>query len=315
MKTERRHELQHNVLADWLGLQIERFEEYGRLILGVLIGAVVLIGLYSYMRTQSTYRQEQGWQRFFTAMDDISQKGDTEPLTQLAESSEFTGTPVGEWAVLSLADVHLREGIGQLFTDRAAATKSLRSAVDGYTFIVDHSRSPMLQERAALGTGRAYESLNELDKARAAYEALAAKGTGPLAAEAQQRLRDINREPTKRFYDWFFAASPPRVGLGAQGMPGMPGVRPDFGALPDESGFKPSATDSLLSTPANPPAGAEGAAPGDAPAAETASQPETTQPETPASQPETPQPEGSASPEAATVEDKAAAPVADKSPE
>ncbi len=148
MKTERRHELQTNVLADWLGLQIERFEEYGRLIVGVLIAGIVLIGLYSYMRTQSAYRNEQGWQRYFAAMDDMAQKGDAEPLTQLAESPEFSGTPVGEWAVLSLADYHLREGIGQLFTDRPAATKSLRSAVDGYNFIVDRSKSPMLEERA-----------------------------------------------------------------------------------------------------------------------------------------------------------------------
>ena len=112
MKTERRHELQHNVLADWLGLTDRAAAPYCRLAAGVAIAVVVLIGLYSYMQTQSTYRNEQGWQRYFAAMDEVSQKGDVEPLTQLAESGEFAGTPVGNWAVLSLADHHFRKGSG-----------------------------------------------------------------------------------------------------------------------------------------------------------------------------------------------------------
>jgi tetratricopeptide (TPR) repeat protein len=313
MKTERRHELQHNVLADWLGLQIERFAPYGRVAAGVAIAVVVLIGLYSYMQTQSTYRNEQGWQRYFAAMDEISQRGDAEPLAQLAESGEFVGTPVGNWAALSLADHHLQEGISQLFTDRAAAAKSLRSAVDGYNRLIERSRTPMLEERAALGAGRAYESLNELDKARAAYESLATK-SGPLAAEAQQRLRDIGREPTKRFYDWFFAATPPRQGLGG---PGMPGMRPDFGNLPDESGFKSSATDSgsLLSTPAPKPSEgaspAEGSTPTEGAATETPAQPDA-----PADAGATPSsPSEAAAPSETPEATKPAEPSAEKTPE
>ena len=161
--------------------------------------------------------------------------------------------------MLSLADHHLREGITQLFNDRAAASKSLHAAVDGYTRIVDHSKSATLEERAALGAGRAYESLNELDKARAAYEMLASKGSGPFASEAQQRLRNLEREPTKRFYDWFFAATPPRQGFGGISMPG---TRPDFNTLPDERSFAPATTDATA--PAETPAATEGTATGPA---------------------------------------------------
>jgi hypothetical protein len=249
MKTERRHELQTNVLADWIGLQVERFRPYSRLALGVLVAIIVAIGLYGYLNTQASYRNEEGWQRYFVAMDDLQQKGDIDPLTQIAQSSEFANTPVGYWSILSLADHHLREGIGQLFNDRPAATTSLRAAVDEYLRVAGQTKFPMLAERAKLGVGNAFESLNELDKARSAYESLAASGSGPFALEAQQRLRDLGREPTKRFYDWFFAATPPRQTLGG---PGMPGLRPDFGKMPDERSFTPAKTDSdsLLSTPA-----------------------------------------------------------------
>ena len=235
MKTERRHELQTNVLADWIGIQLERLQPYSKLAMGILVAIVVALGLYSYLKSQSATRNEQGWQQYYQAMDNLQQKGAVEDLQQLAESSEFANTPVGNWAVLSLADHHLREGITQLFNDRAAASKSLRSAVDGYTRIVDHSKSPTLEDRAVLGAGRAYESLNELDKARAAYEMLAAKGSGPFASEAQQRLRDLGANRRKRFYDWFFAATPPRQGFGGISMPG---TRPDFNSLPDERSLR-----------------------------------------------------------------------------
>jgi len=288
MKTERRHELQTNALADWLGDQVERLRPYTRLAVGVLIAIVVAIGLYSYLSTQSVYRTEQGWQRYFAAIDALRQKGDASELTQLAEASEFANTAPGYWAQLSLGDFHLNEGISQLFSDRAAATNSLRAAVDNYSRVTDQRQQPMLAERAILGAARAYESLNELEKARVAYEALATKGTGPFATEAQQRLRDLGQEPTKRFYDWFFAATPPRQGLGG---PGLPGVRPNFDSLPTESSFDQSSTGSLLATPPNK----------DAPAA-----PEGNSPETPAGEPAQPDPQ-SATSEAAPPADAPAA--------
>ncbi len=46
MKAERRHELQHNELADWLAATAERLRPYSRAILGVTIAAVVLLLAY-----------------------------------------------------------------------------------------------------------------------------------------------------------------------------------------------------------------------------------------------------------------------------
>ncbi|HEY1598218.1 MAG TPA: hypothetical protein VGG64_01360 [Pirellulales bacterium] len=268
MKTERRHELHHNALADWLGDQIDRIRPYSRIFLGVLLAAVTVGLLYTYLSKQSARQIEQGWQRYFTAIDQLQQKRDVDDLTQLAESSEFANTPVGYWSMLSLADYHLNQGLDQLFKDRPAAAASLRQAIDGYSRVTNQTQYPMLAERAVLGIARGYESLNELDKARAVYEQLATRASaGPFVTEAQQRLRDLGQEPTKRFYDWFFAATPPRTGLDG---PGMPGVRPNFGGLPDEGAFKSPDIDidGLLSKPAG---GAQTPAEGDQPSADAES--------------------------------------------
>jgi hypothetical protein len=65
MKTERRHELQTNVLADWLGRQIEAIRPYaGTIVTGVLVIVIVLIG-YSIWNTWSAGSAAIAWSEFF----------------------------------------------------------------------------------------------------------------------------------------------------------------------------------------------------------------------------------------------------------
>mgnify|MGYP001116933776 CR=1 FL=1 len=65
MKTERRHELQTNVLADWLGRQIEALRPYaGTIATGVLVLVILLIG-YSIWNTWSAGSAAQAWSEFF----------------------------------------------------------------------------------------------------------------------------------------------------------------------------------------------------------------------------------------------------------
>jgi len=247
MKTERRHELQTNVLADWLGDQIERLRPYARLALGIVLAVAVVLLLYTYLSSQSARQTEKGFQEYFLALDELNTKRNPESLTRLAESSELANTPVGHWAQLSLGDNYLRVGVDQLFNDRAAGIKSLHSAIDEYAQVAKQTQQPMLADRATMGMARAYESLNDLEKARAKYDSLA-KGSGAFSAEAQQRLKDLGQQSTKQFYDWFFATKPPRSRFSG---PGIPGDRPNFGNLPDERLFQTLSPDpdKILSTP------------------------------------------------------------------
>lgn len=65
MKTERRHELQTNVLADWLGRQIEAIRPYTNIIIGVAVVLLVVIGVYSIWSAWSRSAAAQAWTEYF----------------------------------------------------------------------------------------------------------------------------------------------------------------------------------------------------------------------------------------------------------
>ncbi len=214
MKTERRHELQTNMLADRLAHFIAAAEPYSQMILAGVVAVVVLIFAYLYMSARQTQRLTEGWDQYFLAFD--SQDGPK--LAALAES--FPRTPVAEWGRLMTADMVLAQSIGQLFSDKANASQEIRRAVDLYSTLRGTSDEPVILERATFGLARAYESLGELSKARAPYDAVAKQG-GAFAGLAKERLEDIDRTEVKEFYDWFAKYEPPHP-------TDKPDKKPDF---------------------------------------------------------------------------------------
>ena len=67
MKTQRRHELQTNVLAHSLARWIERAKPYSKAGTAVLIAVVVALFAWAYLSTQSTRREADGWNEYFDA--------------------------------------------------------------------------------------------------------------------------------------------------------------------------------------------------------------------------------------------------------
>ncbi len=238
MKTERRHELQTNVLADWLGHQVERLAPYSRAAGGAALAVVAVIGALWYFSAQSSATHEQGWTAYFEGMDSLRQATrNPDRLVTLAQSPDYQKTAVGYWAAISVGDYYLAEGINNLFNDRAAAKDQLQMALTNYAQVADQTKFPSLAERATLGMARTYEAQNELEKARSTYQAILTKWPdGSYDGESKQRLEDLKLDSTKRFYDWFFTMTPPRTGIGG---PGVPGMRPPFDRMPTESeGFR-----------------------------------------------------------------------------
>jgi hypothetical protein len=220
MKTERRHELATNELADWLGEMIERVKPYSTAIVGTLLACVVLAGGFLVYRGRSTSKIEEGWANYFVALDERN------PETLRNVADEFATTPAGQWSRLSLADAMLAKGIQQLFEDRDAAEESLKDALAGYSDVI--KRAPgesLLVERATFGLGEAFESLGELNKAREQYTAVQERWKqGAFAGQAAQRLADLDRDSTKEFYDWFATQHPRPKETGG------PDKKPPFGA-------------------------------------------------------------------------------------
>lgn len=223
MKTERRHELQTNVLSNWLGEQIEILQPYSRAITATILGAAVLVGVYFFFTRQAALVDQRAWDDYLNAINSPN----IDSLEDVV--SRYEKTTVGTWAHLRLADVKLNEGIKALFENRSEARANLRAAVENYQFVLDHTREDLLLERATFGLARAYESQNDLAKARELYKKLEEWEEGVYVAAATKRLTDLGRKPTKLFYDWFDKQNPKSL----EDEPGEPGKKLPF----DDSGL------------------------------------------------------------------------------
>ena len=288
MKTERRHELQKNQLADSLAHWIEAAKPYSRAALALVVAAVVAIFAWGYLSNQSSRRAADGWNAYFSAI------GARDPRTELTDiASRYAGTEVSIWARLTLADIQLDDGTARLFVEKKDARDELRKAAELYRAVLLDSREPMVLDRATFGLARAHEALGTpetLAEARKEYRSIGEKWpNSPYAKDATERANDLDEASTKSFYDWLAAYEPPRP-LGNE--PGVPGARPDFLKDPLEGGVKlPSAIDDNSALPKVGDEPAETPAGDPPPAAETpaADAPASAPAETPAA--ETPAPE------------------------
>ncbi|HTM55971.1 MAG TPA: tetratricopeptide repeat protein [Pirellulales bacterium] len=222
MKTERRHELQTNVLADSLARWGEKARPYSRAALAGLIAIVAVLFAWSYYSAQASRHEANGWNEYFEAMNERDPR---ERLGQIVE--RYPGTSVGQISRVVLADIELDDGTNRLFSDKAAAKDELRRVIDAYQAVLFESDEPSLRQRAMYGLARAREGLGqELTKAREEYQSLAERWPdSPYAAPALERAKDLERAETKQFYDWFAKYEPPRP---MSNEPGTPGARPDF---------------------------------------------------------------------------------------
>lgn len=226
MKSDRRHELQTNELADGMGHWIERARPHFKTVAAGLVAAVALVCAYLFLTHQSQTREAEGWDEYFAA----TSANKTEDIQDLI--NRRPGTAAAQFARLRLADGYLAEGAELLFSDREQAGDKLRLALENYQAVKEEApRKSQLQQRAILGLARTREARNEADEARREYKALIEiDGQSALALAAQQRLEDLERSSTREFLDWFASQDPK-----ARGGSGI-GKRPDFDfqSLPDE---------------------------------------------------------------------------------
>jgi predicted negative regulator of RcsB-dependent stress response len=220
MKTERRHELQTNTLADSLGHAVEAVRPYQQIILGCILAVIVVFGVARYLSMRSSADQAAAWDDYLGAIN----TDDLEAVSDVVEN--HPDTPAAYWANIFLGDRHLEQGTNQLFVSKADAKDELKKAEEAYQAVIGKASEPLALQRATLGLARTYESMVELDKARQQYQAVLDKWPGSnYAGIAERRLKDLNEPSTKQFYDWF-ADFQPRSGV-IDG-PGTPGMHPPF---------------------------------------------------------------------------------------
>jgi hypothetical protein len=213
MKTERRHELQENELANWLGEKLATLRPYGKAILGVLVLALVALIIVNYLRGRGERMREAGWSAYFEAMTGANPEA-FEEISQV-----YPGTDAAGWAMQRAADLHLDEALRQMFQDREAAKEEIDAARDLYEKILAASSDPMLQQRATYGLAKCLESQGDFTEAAKQYEQIASRWSDSAFAElAQQRLQQIQQPGTRQWYNWFAEQKPVSSPLTEPGM-------------------------------------------------------------------------------------------------
>ncbi len=204
MKTERRHELQTNVLADYLGKHLQRIKPYSRHIsLGaLLIFAAILAGLY--FSNKRAAEMGAGWSDFLAAFSAT----DPDALEEVANLHD--GSTAGLWARLSAGEIKVAMGTGQLFTSRKEAEESLEDAREHFEAVEEEAGGyPQLVERARFGLAQVHESLSDTEKAQKYYDKVAKTSpNSTLGQLAKQRFERLSDKSVQRWYAWFERQEP-----------------------------------------------------------------------------------------------------------
>lgn len=184
-----RHELEKNILADWLADKIEILRPYGtQLAVGGLIAVAVLVGAIMYYSRTDTVAP-RALQAYFAA---FGEQKVADALKLAYENKEFKGTTAELWARLSYADQRFQFASVQGGQDSHAAKTALADAEKALTEIVDKTSDPMLLARIRFTLARIYESQNKPNKAREFYQQIVEAGKetalGKRSAEAIKRL-------------------------------------------------------------------------------------------------------------------------------
>ena len=242
MKTDRRHELQTNVLADWIGKHLQQAQGYSKTILAVVLLVVAAAIAGTFLAQGQSARSQASWNQFFQAFSER----DPEALEVVASKNQ--GTIAAVWARLAEADLKLAEGIGDLYTNRDNAKKNLAEAERNYLAVDQAATETLLRERAWFGLGQVYESLAELDKAKQYYGKLVSSSpTSALGKEAKHRSDVLSDASMVKWYNWFANQTPrPPAIPGMPGDFGLPNLPSDFQDLPDRPNL------SFPVTPADP---------------------------------------------------------------
>jgi tetratricopeptide (TPR) repeat protein len=256
MKTERRHELERNQLANSIGHWADAVRPYINAILVGILVVVVALAVFFVAQRRSAAGNAKAWDDYFVALARL----DRLKLEDVGENN--AGTPVGWWALCMAAELGLDEGSNQLFRDKVLAHDILRRAADRYQQVLGEAREPALLKQANFGLARVHECLGEIKKAEDEYQAIVKNWPDtPIALAADKRAKDLKGMEAREFYDWFAKQD---IGKRIAPHSSMPGLQSplNLNSLPDS----PDQSGTLPGDDA--PAGSS-ATPDDAPAATT----------------------------------------------
>lgn len=254
MKSDRRHELQTNELANWIGRQYERHQGHLPTFLWGVLAVVAIIVLIGVWRSRSSYSVAGAWEDFYQ-IGNADPKVRPKRLKELAE--KYPNTQIALWARLDLADQLCYDGHAKLDIDRTIATTHLREAQQTYALVLQNPKAvPEMIRRAALAEAKCWELMGDREKAIETYQSVAkrfANSHPELSADAASRASELEQPEAADFYKWLAEYTPPASkplnipGLGSM-FPPIDDGKPksngsDDSATPSKDEPKPDAAD------------------------------------------------------------------------
>lgn len=203
MRSDRRHELETNDLADTAAVLAERVRPY----LGTIAVAVAALavggGVWSLVESRRVATRQESWEAVLAALSS------GQPTMLDTAVARYPGTPAAQWGRLVTAEELLDQGSQALYVDRALADQRLRAAESIYVALLASGPLDFVAERATFGLAKARENLGSLDEARRGYEAVVREHPGSAVKRfAAERVAALGRESTRQWYDWFIQQKP-----------------------------------------------------------------------------------------------------------
>jgi hypothetical protein len=224
MNTERRHELENNALAQGITTWSDKLRPYVSLILAIIAGLLVLFIVMSFWNKYQADRNAAAWHELELAL--FEGDGEARSLQRLANSEEYQGTEMQEWAYMAWADRQLRLAADLYLRDREEAKKKLTSVEGIYEQFADNASTSELKNRARLGLARVSEMQGDLAEAKTQYGLV----DGALGLIADDRIKQLEAKPATETVAWLTTVELPKRTPPAG--PGIPGARPGFEATP-----------------------------------------------------------------------------------
>lgn len=206
MKSERRHELQTNTLADNLGNTIEQHGDRIKLIGAAAIALLALIFAVLFITGQQTARQARHWTNYFAAISSSDPQTGLEIAAGYFDENKLEDTVASQWTSQSLADFQLGRGTMDRFRNRESAVKELESAKTNFQKIADSTKaSKFIRTRALFGLAQVHESLCEPKEAKERYQKvidLAGKEAA-IAKASETAIKRIDDLQAQGWFVWF----------------------------------------------------------------------------------------------------------------
>ena len=246
MSSERRHQLEHNELAVWLGKVNKSIEPHSKPIAAVVAVAVVAGIAWTFLTTEQLAKRSDATLQLIQA----AAGGDSEVLAKVGDT--YSDTEAGSWARLYQGQQLMIQGMTALYRNREEAEILLSDAKQALQSAVNSSSNNLLASRGHYAIAQIEEALGDVNNEQGedgesmlaaidSYQKVIDLNESEAMVErAEERIAALKKPANREFIAWFseqdFSPTndpslPPSTLPGGSEIPGLPDLDLSLPAL------------------------------------------------------------------------------------